>query len=100
MNKQPLISVIIPCYNSQPYIETCVNSLKVQGLSNWEAIFVNDGSKDGSLGVLETYAVQDSRIKVYSQINQGAAKAREYGISKATGIYIMFLDVEIGRAHV
>lgn len=94
MNKQPLISVIIPCYNSQPYIETCVNSLKVQGLSNWEAIFVNDGSKDGSLGVLETYAVQDSRIKVYSQINQGAAKAREYGISKATGIYIMFLDVD------
>ncbi|MBO4985111.1 MAG: glycosyltransferase family 2 protein [Bacteroides sp.] len=91
---QPLISVIIPCYNSQPYIETCVNSLKVQGLSNWEAIFVNDGSKDGSLRVLEAYAAQDFRIKVYSQINQGAAKAREYGISKATGNYIMFLDVD------
>ena len=66
----------------------------MQTYHNWEAIFVNDGSKDNTLNILTNYALQNQRIKVYSQSNQGAAKAREYGISKATGDFITFLDVD------
>lgn len=88
------LSIIIPCYNSEQYIVSCVTSLFIQTYHDWEAIFVNDGSKDNTLNILTNYALQDQRIKVYSQSNQGTAKAREYGISKATGDFITFLDVD------
>lgn len=89
-----LISIIIPCYNGAIYIENCIESLHNQTLSDWEAVFINDGSKDNTLDLLEKSAKQDKRIKVYTQRNQGAAKAREYGLSKAKGDYITFLDVD------
>ena len=88
------ISIIIPCYNSLLYLDVCINSLKGQTSSDWEAIFVNDGSTDKTFDVLTEYALRDQRIKVYSQPNQGVAKAREYGLSKATGDFITFLDVD------
>lgn len=88
------ISIIVPCYNSAQYIPSCALTLVNQSYSDWEAIFVNDGSFDKTDFVLAKLAAQDQRIKVYSQSNQGAAKAREYGISKATGDYITFLDVD------
>lgn len=94
MKEKIKISIIIPCYNSSSYIVTCVDSLKFQSDRNWEAIIINDGSKDNTLSILKSYSEQDLRIKVYSQENQGAAKAREYGISKASGEYITFLDVD------
>lgn len=89
-----LISIIIPCYNAAIYIENCIESLYDQTLSNWEAIFINDGSKDNTLVLLEKFAKQDRHIKVHTQHNQGAAKAREYGLSKAIGDYVTFLDVD------
>lgn len=89
-----MISIIIPCYDAYKFIRRCINSLNNQTYSNWEAIFINDGSKDETLSILNHYAKNDSRIKVYSQENLGAAKAREYGISKASGEYITFLDVD------
>ena len=89
-----MISIIIPCYNSSNYIDQCFHCLLNQSNSDWEAIFINDGSIDNTLGILKELSRKDSRINVYSQNNQGAAKAREYGISKASGEYITFLDVD------
>lgn len=88
------VSIIVPCYNSVRYIMSCIVSLLAQSYHQWEAIFINDGSIDNTLDLLINYSCQDLRIKVYSQPNQGAAKARELGISKATGDYITFLDVD------
>lgn len=94
MTENKLLSIIIPCYNASYYIEKCISSLQKQTYSYWEAIFINDGSTDNSLFLLENYTQYDSRIKVYTQDNKGAAKARELGISKATGDYLTFLDVD------
>lgn len=90
----PIVSVIIPCYNAEKYIYACISSLQGQSYQNWEAIFVNDGSTDNSLQLLQKSAIKDKRIKVYTQHNQGAAAARAYGLSKATGDFITFLDVD------
>lgn len=88
------ISIIIPCYNASAYLNSCINTLLQQSFCSWEAIFVNDGSSDDTLNLLMYFSTKDQRIKVYSKPNQGAAKAREYGIGKSTGNFITFLDVD------
>ena len=88
------ISIIIPVFNGEEHISQCVQTLQNQIYNNWEAIFVNDGSNDNTIKYLNYYANQDNRIFIYSQSNQGAAKAREYGLSKITGDYITFLDID------
>lgn len=87
-----LISVIIPVYNTSKYLEKCINSLINQTYKNLELIFVNDGSTDNSLEILNKYANTDTRIKVVSQKNSGLSQTRNKGLSYATGNYIMFLD--------
>ena len=89
-----MISIIIPCYNASKYVTTCYSHLIKQTEGGWEAIFINDGSKDDTLDILHSIASNDSRIKVYSQQNKGAAKAREYGVKHAKGKYISFLDID------
>lgn len=89
-----LISIIIPCYNSERFLSACILSLQNQSYINWEAICVNDGSTDNTERLLNEYSAKESRIRTYSQINQGAAKAREFGICKATGDYLTFLDAD------
>lgn len=88
------VSIIIPVYNASQYIDQCICALYKQTYTNWEAIFINDGSSDKSLEILQKYSSEDRRVKIYSQFNQGAAKAREYGYSKAVGEYVTFLDVD------
>lgn len=88
----PKISVIIPVYNVEKYLEQSLNSVLNQTLSDIEIICVNDGSSDSSLDILNEYASKDSRIKVISQENQGPGVARNNGIEIATGDYLMFLD--------
>lgn len=88
------ISIIIPCYNVEEHIFFCLSSLLKQTFGDWEAILVNDGSKDNTLTLLNGFASKDSRIKVYTQTNQGTAVAREQGIKKAVGEYITFLDAD------
>lgn len=92
--RNPLVSVVVPCYNSEIYIDTCVKTLLNQSYNNWEAIFINDGSVDHTNELLTDYACRYAQIKVFVQSNQGAAKAREYGLSKVSGDYIIFLDVD------
>ncbi|MBQ8681484.1 MAG: glycosyltransferase [Bacilli bacterium] len=86
------VSIIIPVYNAVDYIERCINSVLAQSFSNFELILINDGSTDNSLEVINSYAAKDSRIKVFSQGNHGVAYTRNYGISLATGKYVMFID--------
>ena len=87
----PLISFIIPSYNSEKTIERCLNSLLNQTDWSWEAIVINDGSTDNTVNLLEKYN-EDNRIRCYSQTNSGPGIARNNGIHYAKGEYISFLD--------
>ena len=89
-----MISIVVPIYNGEKYIERCFESIFLQTYSDWEIIAVDDGSSDGSLRMLESYARRDDRIMVLHQSNMGAGEARNHGIEKAKGEYIVFLDVD------
>lgn len=86
------ISVIIPVYNTEKYLEKCLESIKEQTFQNWEAICINDGSTDNSLHILQKTAQEDKRFIIKEQSNQGVASARNTGLEIASGKYIMFLD--------
>ena len=85
-------SIVIPVYNVEKYLHECLDSVLNQSFSDWEAICVNDGSTDGSVAILEEYAVKDNRIKVINRPNSGTATARNTGLQVAQGDYIFFLD--------
>lgn len=89
---EPLISVIIPVYNVEKYLNQCVESVLNQTYSNIEVILVNDGSTDFSGKICDQYAEMDERVKVCHQENCGVSKARNKGIQMATGTWITFLD--------
>lgn len=86
------VSIVIPVYNIEKYLRECLDSLVNQSFKDFEVICINDGSKDGSLVILEEYAKKDSRFKVISQTNGGSGSARNNGLSKAKGKYVQFLD--------
>jgi glycosyltransferase involved in cell wall biosynthesis len=88
------ISVIIPIYNSEKYIEKCINSIVNQTLKDIEIICVNDGSTDNTENILNDFAQKDSRIKILNQENQGQGAARNYGLSIATGEYVGYVDAD------
>ena len=90
--KAALLSVIIPVYNVEPYLEQCLDSVINQTYKNLEIICINDGSTDNSLKILEKYQKKDSRIKLINQKNKGVAAARNAGLDIATGEYITFVD--------
>lgn len=91
---EPKISIIVPIFNEELYLEQCLNSLINQTFSNIEIICVNDGSTDGSIEILENYHEIDSRIKIISQKNYGVSAARNNGINHAKGEYILFVDAD------
>lgn len=87
------VSIIIPVYNVEKYLRTCLDSIVAQTLPNIEAIIVNDGSKDGSLAILKEYEEQyQDLITVYTTENRGVSHARNYGIDRASGEYLLFVD--------
>lgn len=88
----PRVSVVIPVYNVAKYIEECLDSVLGQTVRDIEVICVDDGSTDGTPAILQRYAQNDSRIKLLSQQNAGGAAARNYGMTIATGEYLIFLD--------
>lgn len=88
----PLVSVIVPIYNTQEFLPRCLDSILDQTYIDMEIILVNDGSTDGSLSVCESYAVQDTRIQIIDQPNQGALAARREGVKLCRGAYVMFVD--------
>jgi hypothetical protein len=90
----PRVSFIMACYNAADTLEQAVQSIQRQTIKDWEAIIVDDGSTDGSLAVAQKLATADARIRVVSQANEGAAKARNFGIGMARGEWIMFHDAD------
>lgn len=88
------ISIIIPVYNAERYLSECIESLLLQTLSSCEFIFVNDGSKDNSQNIIQSFQEKDNRIQIINQKNQGVSVARNNGIDAAKGNYIGFLDAD------
>lgn len=88
----PLISVIVPVYNSEKFISNCLESIKRQTYLNWECIVVDDGSTDNSGIICDQYTEIDKRFTVIHKINSGVSNARNTGINKAKGRFITFVD--------
>lgn len=86
------VSVIIPVYNAEAFLEKCLDSVLGQSLRELEVICVDDGSRDKSPEILETFAAQDERVVLIKQQNCGAGAARNNGLSHALGEYIFFMD--------
>lgn len=91
---RPLVSVVLPVYNSQAYLSQCLDSILAQSLENIEIICIDDGSTDDSLAILRSYENKDSRVRVVSQQNAGAGAARNTGLRMARGKYLSFLDAD------
>lgn len=87
-----MISIIVPIYNVENYIEKCIESLVSQSFENIEIILVNDGSTDNSLDICYKYSRIYSKIKVFTQENSGLSPTRNKGIKEAVGKYILFVD--------
>lgn len=87
-----LISIIVPVYNTENYLEKCLYSLVNQTYKNIEIIIIDDGSTDNSMNIIQKFVLADNRVKVISQKNQGLSGARNTGMNNANGDYIMFID--------
>lgn len=92
MEENQIVSIIVPIYNSQDFIEECINSIINQTYRKLEIILVDDGSVDNSLQICNDIAQTDNRIVVLSQSNKGVVNARRNGVRRASGKYIMFVD--------
>ena len=92
MKENIKVSIIVPIYNVEKYVRTCVNSLISQTYNNIEIILVDDGSKDKSGSICNEFAQQDKRIRVIHKKNGGLSSAREAGINHASGEYVMIVD--------
>lgn len=89
---EPLVSVIVPVYKVEPYLNSCVNSILQQSYENIEVILVDDGSPDRCGEICDEYAERDSRVHVIHQANGGLSAARNKGLKVAKGTYLYFVD--------
>ncbi len=89
---QPLISVIVPVYNSAQYLQECIDSVLAQTQESFELLLIDDGSSDGSRSICERMQETDSRIRFLPREHSGVAAARNEGIKAASGAYVFFLD--------
>ena len=87
-----MISIIVPVYNVEEYLEECLESIRKQTYQDIEVILVNDGSTDGSHAICERYCQMDKRFRLINQKNQGQSVARNRGVKESIGEYIMFVD--------
>jgi len=92
MNNDPLISIIIPCFNAEKTLEKCLKSVVQQSYANLEIIIIDDGSTDETSLIYNKFQSNDERILVLKQQNSGVSKARNTGVKAATGDYICFVD--------
>lgn len=90
MESANLVSVIVPVYNCEKYLSECLESILNQTYKNLEVVVVDDGSEDCSSAICDKFAEDDSRIRVYHQLNQGVSAARNYGLKMARGgVYLL-----------
>jgi len=92
MNNKPLISIIVPVYNTAKYLQRCFKSILQQTFTDFEIIAIDDGSTDDSFSILKNLQLQDKRIKIYSQQNQGLSSTRNRGISLSSADILSFVD--------
>jgi glycosyltransferase involved in cell wall biosynthesis len=90
--QNPKVSIIVPCYNQGKFINETLQSVYLQTYSNWECIIVNDGSTDNTEEIAKSWEDKDNRFKYYYKNNSGVSSTRNFGISKASGSYLQFLD--------
>lgn len=90
----PVVSVIIPVYNAEKYIKTCIESVLKQSYKNYQLIIVDDGSYDKSSNICDEYAAIEDRVRVIHQKNQGVSCARNKGIEEASGQFVTFIDAD------
>lgn len=88
----PLISVIVPVYNSEKYLHRCIDSILSQTYTNFELLLVDDGSRDRSAAICDEYALKDSRVRVFHKENGGVSSARNLGLDNANGEWVAFVD--------
>ena len=88
----PLVSVIVPVYNAEKYLEDCVNSILSQILDDFELLLIDDGSTDSSGTICDSYKIRDSRVRVFHKKNGGVTSARRLGVEKSLGEWISFVD--------
>ena len=88
----PQITIIVPVYNAERTLERCVRSIQAQTVVNWELLLIDDGSEDYSSKLCDEYAIQDSRIRVFHQVNGGASSARNVGLEYTKGEWVVFCD--------
>lgn len=89
---KPYISVIVPVYNTANYLRKCLESIKNQDYNNYECIMIDDGSADDSADICREYAEIDDRFVLLQQENRGVSSARNAGLNRACGDYILFVD--------
>lgn len=89
-----MVSVIVPVYNVESYLQECVESILRQSYTDFEILLVDDGSTDASGKFCDEYATKDTRVKVFHQNNQGVSSARNLGLDKAKGEYVIFFDAD------
>ena len=94
MQKNPLISVIIPVYNVEQYLSHCIDSILSQTFTNFEILLIDDGSTDNSGIICDNYKNNDYRIKVFHKKHNGVSSARNMGLDKAVGEWITFVDAD------
>lgn len=90
----PKVSVVVPVFNAAPYLMASLETFLAQTLSEWEVIYVDDGSTDGSLDILKSFQLKDARIHVIAQQNSGSGMARNRGLLSTKGEYVFFMDVD------
>lgn len=90
----PKISIIVPVYKAENVLAKCVDSVLAQTFADWELLLIDDGSPDGSGALCDDYAGQDDRVRVFHKSNGGVSSARNLGMEKASGDYILFIDAD------
>lgn len=88
----PDVSIIVPVYNTEKYLNRCVDSILNQSFENFELILIDDGSTDRSLQIMREYESKDKRVRIFSNKNSGPALTRNFGIDKSESDYVMFID--------
>lgn len=94
MDESKLVSLIIPVYNGEKYVERCLQSICRQTYNNIEVIVVDDGSIDKTLNIIRKYSSLDNRIKYFSKENSGVSATRNFALGKISGEYVFFVDVD------
>ena len=93
-NQAPLVSIIVPVYNAEKYLNRCIDSILSQTMTDFELLLIDDGSKDNSGRICDEYATKDARVRVFHKPNGGVSSARNLGLDNAKGKWITFVDAD------